>query len=100
MAAATGGGRAVVVDESEIKAEEVAARLEDIGAKVFFEKMLTSSDVSASGRVVVPKVCVLVWWACVRGGGGGTCARAAERALAHDALSSPTAAHVLLLLPP
>jgi hypothetical protein len=33
-------------------------QLEDIGARVFFEKQLTSSDVSASGRVVVPKVCV------------------------------------------
>lgn len=31
-------------------------QLEDIGARVFFEKQLTSSDVSASGRVVVPKV--------------------------------------------
>jgi hypothetical protein len=31
--------------------------LEDVGARVFFEKQLTSSDVSASGRVVVPKVC-------------------------------------------
>lgn len=33
-------------------------QLEDIGARVFFEKQLTSSDVSASGRVVVPKVSV------------------------------------------
>lgn len=34
----------------------VMLQLEDIGARVFFEKQLTSSDVSASGRVVVPKV--------------------------------------------
>lgn len=34
----------------------VVLQLEDIGARVFFEKQLTSSDVSASGRVVVPKV--------------------------------------------
>lgn len=43
--------------ENEWKAEQVSKQLEDIGAKVFFEKQLTSSDVSASGRVVVPKVC-------------------------------------------
>eukprot|EP00878_Enallax_costatus_P034889 GHUV01038825.1.p1 GENE.GHUV01038825.1~~GHUV01038825.1.p1 ORF type:complete len:120 (+),score=31.91 GHUV01038825.1:358-717(+) len=41
--------------ENEWKAEQVLKQLEDIGAKVFFEKQLTSSDVSASGRVVVPK---------------------------------------------
>lgn len=42
--------------ENEWNAEQVVKQLEDIGAKVFFEKQLTSSDVSASGRVVVPKV--------------------------------------------
>lgn len=41
---------------NEIKAEAMLKKLESIGAKVFFEKQLTSSDVSASGRVVVPKV--------------------------------------------
>ncbi|KAF8073022.1 B3 domain-containing protein [Scenedesmus sp. PABB004] len=41
--------------ENEWRAEQVFKQLEDIGAKVFFEKQLTSSDVSASGRVVVPK---------------------------------------------
>lgn len=41
--------------ENEWKAEQTFKQLEDIGAKVFFEKQLTSSDVSASGRVVVPK---------------------------------------------
>ena len=30
--------------------------LEDLGAVVFFEKALTSSDASGSGRVVIPKV--------------------------------------------
>jgi hypothetical protein len=44
--------------ENEWRAEQVLKQLEDIGAKVFFEKQLTSSDVSASGRVVVPKVCI------------------------------------------
>lgn len=42
--------------DNEFRAEQVFKQLEDIGAKVFFEKQLTSSDVSASGRVVVPKV--------------------------------------------
>ncbi len=30
--------------------------LEKIGAKIFFQKNLTSSDASGQGRVVVPKV--------------------------------------------
>ena len=30
--------------------------LDDLGAVVFFEKPLTSSDASGSGRVVIPKV--------------------------------------------
>lgn len=42
--------------DSEAQAEAVLKSLEAIGAKVFFEKPLTSSDVSATGRVVVPKV--------------------------------------------
>lgn len=41
---------------NELKAEAMLKRLESLGAKVFYEKQLTSSDVSASGRVVVPKV--------------------------------------------
>lgn len=36
------------------RAAAVLARLQDIGAKVFYEKQLTSSDVNSS-RVVVPK---------------------------------------------
>eukprot|EP00877_Chromochloris_zofingiensis_P001165 jgi/Chrzof1/11049/Cz05g21210.t1 len=43
------------MSDNEAKAEAMLKALEDIGAKVFFEKQLTSSDVSASGRVVVPK---------------------------------------------
>ena len=42
--------------DNETKAEAIMSLLESIGAKVFYEKQLTSSDVSASGRVVVPKV--------------------------------------------
>eukprot|EP00798_Chlamydomonas_sp_ICE-L_P031735 gene31735-6935_t len=34
---------------------EVVKALEDVGAKVFFEKALTSSDVGGTGRVVIPK---------------------------------------------
>jgi len=41
--------------DNETKAEAILSLLESIGAKVFYEKQLTSSDVSASGRVVVPK---------------------------------------------
>lgn len=55
--AAAFGSQRVLWMENEWKAEQVLKQLEDIGAKVFFEKQLTSSDVSASGRVVVPKVC-------------------------------------------
>jgi hypothetical protein len=47
---------AAALVDNEFRAEQVFKQLEDIGAKVFFEKQLTSSDVSASGRVVVPKV--------------------------------------------
>uniref|UniRef100_A0A383W833 TF-B3 domain-containing protein n=1 Tax=Tetradesmus obliquus TaxID=3088 RepID=A0A383W833_TETOB len=46
---------AAALVDNEFRAEQVFKQLEDIGAKVFFEKQLTSSDVSASGRVVVPK---------------------------------------------
>jgi hypothetical protein len=36
--------------------KDVIKGLEDLGAVVFFEKALTSSDASGSGRVVIPKV--------------------------------------------
>jgi hypothetical protein len=52
-------GRAVgdaMAAEAEAQAAAVLEQLHRVGAKVFFEKQLTSSDVSASGRVVVPKV--------------------------------------------
>jgi hypothetical protein len=42
--------------EAETQAAAVMEQLQRVGARVFFEKQLTSSDVSASGRVVVPKV--------------------------------------------
>jgi len=41
--------------EAEAQAAAVMDDLQRVGAKVFFEKQLTSSDVNASGRVVVPK---------------------------------------------
>jgi hypothetical protein len=41
--------------EREFRAEQTVKQLEEIGAKIFFEKLLTTSDVSASGRIVVPK---------------------------------------------
>jgi hypothetical protein len=42
--------------DNELRAEAVYQQLEEIEAPVFYEKQLTSSDVSASGRVVIPKV--------------------------------------------
>lgn len=41
---------------AETQAAAVMKRFEDAGAKVFFEKALTASDTSGTGRVVVPKV--------------------------------------------
>lgn len=41
---------------SEADAAAVLQTLDALGAKVFFEKQLTSSDASGSGRVVIPKV--------------------------------------------
>jgi hypothetical protein len=46
--------------DNELRAEAVYQQLEDIEATVFYEKQLTSSDVSASGRVVIPKVSSIV----------------------------------------
>lgn len=31
-------------------------RMEGLGAKTFYEKVLTTSDTSGSGRIVIPKV--------------------------------------------
>lgn len=42
---------------SEEDAAAVLKALAALEAKVFFEKQLTSSDASGSGRVVIPKVC-------------------------------------------
>lgn len=36
--------------------KSVMKGLDELGAVVFFEKALTSSDASGSGRVVIPKV--------------------------------------------
>jgi hypothetical protein len=38
------------------KAADITRQLQEMQAKVFFEKPLTSSDASGSGRVVIPKV--------------------------------------------
>ncbi len=43
--------------DDEGRGEAMLKKLEELGAKVFFEKQLTSSDVSTTGRIVVPKVC-------------------------------------------
>ena len=55
--------------EAEAQAAAVMEQLQRVGAKMFFEKQLTSSDVSASGRVVVPKVGARGRDARRRGGG-------------------------------
>lgn len=56
--------------DPDVQAAAVMDQLQKAGARVFFEKQLTSSDVSASGRVVVPKVraraCAVVGFACMR----------------------------------
>ncbi len=43
-------------EESERKAAGILQQIRDAGATVFFEKPLTASDTSGSGRVVIPKV--------------------------------------------
>jgi hypothetical protein len=84
--------------EAEAQAAAVLEQLQRVGAKVFFEKQLTSSDVSASGRVVVPKV--RGWRGAAGGrqqGAGGGQGRAAQRsgglgARARAARAPPTPA--------
>ena len=39
-----------------LPAEEAHQRFRNVGATVMFEKVLTSSDTSGSGRIVIPKV--------------------------------------------
>ena len=39
-----------------LPSEEARNRLQAMGASVMFEKVLTSSDTSGSGRIVIPKV--------------------------------------------
>lgn len=46
------------LDADEAKAAGIMRRIAEAGATVFFEKALTASDASGSGRVVVPKVLV------------------------------------------
>lgn len=36
--------------------EEAQKRLQEMGATIMFEKCLTTSDTSGTGRVVIPKV--------------------------------------------
>lgn len=44
------------VDATDPRVQAVYKKLEDAGAKVFYEKVMTASDTAGSGRVVVPKV--------------------------------------------
>ena len=37
-------------------------RFKALGATIMFEKVLTTSDASGSGRIVIPKVCSLLTW--------------------------------------
>jgi hypothetical protein len=43
-------------EENERAAAAILQQIADMGATVFFEKPLTASDASGSGRVVIPKV--------------------------------------------
>lgn len=42
-------------EENERAAAAILQQIADLGATVFFEKPLTASDASGSGRVVIPK---------------------------------------------
>lgn len=44
--------------EGPPSAEVARARLSQMGARVLFEKTLTSSDANGAGRIVIPKVCL------------------------------------------
>ena len=44
-----------------LAAEVARKRLGDLGGTVLFEKIMTTSDTSGSGRIVIPKVRVWVW---------------------------------------
>jgi hypothetical protein len=39
-----------------LAAEVARKRLSDLGGTVLFEKIMTTSDTSGSGRIVIPKV--------------------------------------------
>lgn len=52
-------GGPVYSEENERQAAAILQQIADLGATVFFEKPLTASDASGSGRVVIPKVCLL-----------------------------------------
>jgi hypothetical protein len=38
-----------------LPSEEAQKRLQEMGATIMFEKVLTTSDTSGTGRVVIPK---------------------------------------------
>lgn len=40
--------------------EQAKAKLAELEATIFFEKVLTNSDASGSGRIVIPKVSLLL----------------------------------------
>lgn len=40
--------------------EEAKRRLQELGATIMFEKVLTTSDANGSGRIVIPKVRLLL----------------------------------------
>lgn len=47
----------VSTEENERRAADILSSVQEgLGATVFFEKPLTASDASGSGRVVIPKV--------------------------------------------
>ena len=41
--------------------EDAKKLLQELGATIMFEKVLTTSDASGSGRIVIPKVCITLF---------------------------------------
>ena len=50
-------------EEVPLHPEEAKKLLQELGATIMFEKVLTTSDASGSGRIVIPKVCVTFLYA-------------------------------------
>lgn len=54
----TGVSAMELTSEMPLQPEAAKARMVELGVNVFYEKVLTTSDTSGSGRIVIPKVSV------------------------------------------